>query len=281
MARRPLLAAAADDNRDPRHRPRVAGGFRQADPLAAVLPGAGLPQGAESPMAASSSSNLARARKWQAEPGVLAPPPARPGCRRTIVRRSARQAWPRSWPGSLAPGTLHGVTSVLQPKTWLQAREQPERHPRLRDRPQARLTCGIWIWDPSARFPWQAEARRRHGPPPPASAPGCRVLIPGKSRQLQHQAHPGTLGCLPLLAGRHPHARGVRGLGLSLLGGCHQVPSLAGNLRGERPASAAAGPPAGAGTGRSRARFRRRHSTGSVSTTTTMAGRLCSWPAPG
>jgi len=59
------------------------------------------------------------------------------------------------------------------------------------------------------------------------------VLTPGKSRQLQHQAHPDRP--LPLLAGRHPRARGVRDLGLSVPGGCHQVPSLAGNLRGGRP----------------------------------------------
>src|SRR5580698_1289916 len=44
---RPLLAATADDDRDPRHRPRVAGRFRQRDSLAAVRLGAWLPQRAE------------------------------------------------------------------------------------------------------------------------------------------------------------------------------------------------------------------------------------------
>src|SRR4029077_20662374 len=44
---RSFLAATADDDRDPRHRPRVAGGYRPPDPLTAVRPGPGLPQGAK------------------------------------------------------------------------------------------------------------------------------------------------------------------------------------------------------------------------------------------
>jgi hypothetical protein len=44
---RSFLAAAADDDRDPCHRPGVASGFRQPDPVAAVRLGAGLPQRAK------------------------------------------------------------------------------------------------------------------------------------------------------------------------------------------------------------------------------------------
>src|SRR5215471_14728098 len=41
------LTGTADDDRDPRHRPRIAGRLGQPDPLAPVRPGAGLPQGTE------------------------------------------------------------------------------------------------------------------------------------------------------------------------------------------------------------------------------------------
>jgi len=61
----------------------------------------------------------------------------------------------------------------------------------------------------------------------------CRVFIPRKPRQLQHQPHPHRP--FPLLAGRRPRAGGVRRLGPGLPGGCHQVPSLAADLHDGRP----------------------------------------------
>ena len=103
---RSFAAAAADDDRDPRQRPRAAGGFGQPDPLAAVLRGAGLPQGAQrlDGRLELVEPGLGR-RKWQARTLRARAPTSRPRCRRTIVRRSVRQAWPQSWPRSRARGT--------------------------------------------------------------------------------------------------------------------------------------------------------------------------------
>ena len=155
----------------------VTGGFRQVDPLAAILPGAGLPQGAECRTADSSSSN-------RAGPGTGRPNPAcsrshQPcPCRRTIVRRSARQAWPRSWPGSPVPGTLRvspacpGEEPAPGPRASRVSPTAPGSAPR-RGQPG-----GSGSGDPSTRFP-AGQPRQRRGPPPPASAPGLPGPHPG------------------------------------------------------------------------------------------------------
>jgi hypothetical protein len=143
---RPLLAAAADDDRDLRHRPRIAGGFRQPEALAPVLPGARLPQCAQR---LDGRLELVQPdpgrRERQAEPGVLTLPPAGPD-----------------------------------------AAERP---------------------------------------------PATQRIQRGR-RYLQDQAHLDRP--LPLLAGRLPCARGVRGLGLSLRGRDHRVPALSCDLRDRR-----------------------------------------------
>ena len=84
---------------------------------------------------------------------------------------------------------------------------------------------------PSARFP-AGQPRRRRGPPRPASVPGLPRPHP---REIATAAAPGPSGPAAAAAGwPHPRAWGVRGLGLSLPGGCHQVPSLGADLHGGR-----------------------------------------------
>ena len=183
-------------------------------------------------MADSSSSSLVPGRReWQAEPGVLARPPAGPDA---AERSSAAQHVERGHGLGQDPrrAERHGCHQRAEAKTRLQAREHPEGHPRLRDRLPGPANLGDLYQVVHQRDSLQARLGRGAGHRrQPARRPG-RVLTPGKSRQLQDQAHPDRP--LPLLAGRHPRARGVRSLGLSLPGGCHQVPSLAADLFGGR-----------------------------------------------
>ena len=203
------------------------------NPVAAVRPGAGLPQG---PKRLDGQLELVEPgpgrREWQAEPGVLARPPAGPDA---AERSSAAQHVKRGHGLGQDPWRTerHGCHQRAQAKGRLQACEHPECHPRFRDRLPGGANLGdldqVIHQGDSLQASLGGGAGHRCQP---ARRVG-RVLTPGKSRQLQHQAHPDRP--LPLLAGRQPRSRGVRGLGLGLPGGCHQVPSLAGNLRDGHP----------------------------------------------
>ena len=192
-------------------------------------------------MADSSSSSLARADgNGRPNPACSrAHQPAR--CRRTIVRRSGHQAWPRSWPRSRAPGRLR--VSPACPD------EDPAPGPRAsRGSPTAPGSAprrgqpgGSGSGGPSARFP-AGQPRRRRRPPPKASAPGPPRPRP---RGIATAAAPSPSGPAAAAAGWPPSSRP----------GCARPraerawPLSPGPIprRGfprRPPASAAAGPPA-------------------------------------
>jgi hypothetical protein len=131
---------------------------------------------------------------------------------------------------------------------------------------------------PSARFP-AGQPRRRRGPPRPASVPGLPRPHP---REIATAAAPGPSGPAAAAAGwPHPRAWGVRGLGLSLPGGCHQVPSLGADLHGGR-----LHPPQLALQRRPARADRVRGSAGDTPPDRCRQARrrracCCSWPAPG
>ena len=206
-------------------------------------------------------------------------PTSRPRCRRTLVRRSARQAWPRSWPRSRARGRSRaspvcpGEGSAPDPRASRVSPTVPGSAPR-RGQPG-----GSGSGDPSGRFP-AGQPRRRRGPPPPASAPGR----PGPhSRGIATAAAPGPCGPAAAAAGWPPAslpgcARPRAGLAWRLSPG--PIPRRGSPRR--PPASGAAGRPAQAQAPAGHVRG----SGGDTPPDRCRQVRLrracrCSWPAPG
>ena len=230
-------------------------------------------------MADSSSSSLTRPAEMAGRTRRARAPTSRPRCRRTIVRRSARQAWPRSWPGSRAPGTLRvspacpGEDPAPGPRASRVSPTAPESAPRPGQ------PGGSGSGDPSARFP-AGQPRQRRGPWPPASAPG----LPGPHpREIATAAAPSPSGPAAAVAGWPPPSRpGCARPRAELAWRLSPGPIPRRESPRRRPASAAAGPPAQAQVPAGRVRG----SGGDIPPDRCRQARrwracCCSWPAPG
>ena len=163
------------------HRPRVAGGFRQPDPLAPVFPGAGLPQGAKR---LDGRLQLVQpdpgGRKGQAEPGVLARPPARPDA---AERSSAAQGVQRGDRLGEDPRCAERDRCYqrAQAETGFQARQHPQRHPRLGDRLPGAADLGDLDQVIHQRDALQASLGGRAGHRGEPVRRAFRILVPEES----------------------------------------------------------------------------------------------------
>ena len=144
-AQRPLLAAAADDDRDLGHRARVAGRLRQRDPLAPVGLVPGCQRARSVSMAVSSRSSLAGAggngRPNAACSRSHQPAPMPQNARPPLSASSVATVLARI-PGAR---NVTGVTSVPRRRPGSRPASIPSVTQGSGIGSQARPTCGIWI----------------------------------------------------------------------------------------------------------------------------------------